>query len=276
MRQWSRPPRQLRPARQPVLIVLHQEHSTAGRVGRLLMERGHPLDIRKPRFGDPLPATLADHAGAVIFGGPMSANDPDDWLKAEIDWIGVPLAEKKPFLGLCLGAQMLSRHLGGRVDRHPEGRAEIGYYPLTPTQEGEGFAAATGAPWPSHVYQWHSEGLDCPRGAELLATSDDFPTQAIRVGPAAFGLQFHPEVTHAMVYRWTTRAHERLSLPGAQERALHHHGRFMYDMAVARWLNAFLDHWLVPQEPAAAPAPAPERRPRPRRELMSEPSSRLA
>ena len=60
----------------PVLIVLHQETSTPGRVGNALRALGHPLDIRRPRFGDPLPETLDGHAGAVIFGGPMSANDP--------------------------------------------------------------------------------------------------------------------------------------------------------------------------------------------------------
>ena len=62
----------------PVLIVLHQETSTPGRVGKALRALGHPLDIRRPRFGDPLPDTLDQHAGAVIFGGPMSANDSDD------------------------------------------------------------------------------------------------------------------------------------------------------------------------------------------------------
>ena len=82
-----------------MLIVLHQEHSTPGRVGRLIAERGHALDIRRPRFGDPLPLTMQGHAGAVIFGGPMSANDPDDFVKAEIDWIGVCLKEDAPFLG---------------------------------------------------------------------------------------------------------------------------------------------------------------------------------
>jgi GMP synthase (glutamine-hydrolysing) len=197
----------------PVLIVLHQEHSTPGRVGYLLQQRGHPLDIRRPRFGDPLPDTMAQHAGAVIFGGPMSANDPDDFIKQEIDWLSVPLREEKPYLGLCLGAQMLAKHLGGSVYTHPEGRAEIGYYPLVPTEDGQAFAQEAGADWPSHVYHWHREGFHCPSGAKTLATGDDFPTQAIRVGPNAFGLQFHPEVTHAMICRWTVRAAERLALP---------------------------------------------------------------
>ncbi|NIX75304.1 glutamine amidotransferase [Microvirga terricola] len=228
----------------PILVVLHQEHSTPGRVGRLLSERGHALYIRRPRFGDPLPETLAEHGGAIIFGGPMSANDPDDFIKAEIDWIDVPLKEKKPYLGLCLGAQMLAKHLGGTVWEHPDGKAEIGYYPLFPTDAGEALSERWGISWPSHVYHWHREGFDCPPGAEMLATGDDFPTQAIRAGEAAFGLQFHPEVTHAMICRWTVRAAERLSMPGAQDRARQIEGRLLYDPHVSRWLDLFLDHWL--------------------------------
>jgi GMP synthase (glutamine-hydrolysing) len=239
-------------AKAPILIVLHQEHSTSGRVGRLLAERGHRLDIRRPRLGDPLPETLSEHAGAVIFGGPMSANDPDGFIRTEIDWIGVPLKENKPFLGLCLGAQMLAKHLGAGVWQHPEGRAEIGYYPLLPTEAGERLSDICGVPWPSHVYHWHREGFDCPSGAETLATGDDFPTQAIQVGEKAFGLQFHPEVTHAMICRWTVVAEERLSTPGAQDRVRQLDGRFQYDPHVSRWIDHFLDHWL--DEPRAADA----------------------
>lgn len=226
-------------------MLLHQEHSTCGRVGRLLMERGYILDIRRPRFGDPLPLTLMDHAGLVIFGGPMSANDEEDWLLAEIRLIALALKERAPFLGLCLGAQMMVRELGGRVFTHAQGRAEIGYYPLRATAAGLADAGRIGADWPGHVYQWHREGFDCPAGAALLAEGDDFPVQAIRVGENAYGLQFHPEVTLAMIHRWTTRAHERMGLPGAQPRDLHIEGRFRFDAAVERWLNAFLDHWLA-------------------------------
>ena len=110
-------------ASKPVLIVLHQEMSTPGRVGHYLQARGISMDIRRPRLGDPLPETLAMHAGAVIFGGPMSANDPDDFIRTEIEWIKVPLREEKPFLGICLGAQMLARQLGATVAFHPEGMA---------------------------------------------------------------------------------------------------------------------------------------------------------
>jgi GMP synthase (glutamine-hydrolysing) len=97
---------------QPILIILHQEHSTPGRVGYSLRQLGYSLDVRRPRFGDPLPVTLRDHAAAIIFGGPMSANDEDDFIRREIDWIAVPLKEDKPFLGICLGAQMCARARG--------------------------------------------------------------------------------------------------------------------------------------------------------------------
>ena len=244
------------PFKPPGLSVLHQEHSTPGRVGRLIAERGHRLDIRRPCLGDPLPETLSEHAGAVIFGGPMSANDPHDFVAREIDWIGVPLKEGKPFLGLCLGAQMLARHLGATVWEHPTGRAEIGYYPLTPTPAGLAAAQRWGTPWPTHVYHWHREGFDCPTGAETLATGDDFPTQAISVGPSAYGLQFHPEVTHAMICRWTVRGVERLSLPGAQDRTRQIEGRLMHDPHVVRWLETFLDHWLADAAPPSADAAA--------------------
>ena len=104
----------------------------------------------------------------MIFGGPQSANDDDEVVKREIDWIGVPLKEKKPYLGICLGAQMLAKHLGARVYKHPDGHAEVGYYPIRPTAAGRELCRD----WPDHVYQWHREGFDLPDKAVLLAEGE--------------------------------------------------------------------------------------------------------
>jgi len=183
---------------------------------------------------------MSAHAGAVVFGGPMSANDPDDYIGREIDWIGVPLAEGAPFLGICLGAQMLAKHLGGRVAPHPQGRVEVGYYPLRPTEFGRGLM-----PWPRQVYQWHCEGFEVPRGAQLLAEGDDFPNQAFLYGPCAMGLQFHPELTLAMMNKWTVRGCRRFEQPGAQARPHHFHGRAVYDCEVLAWLEVALKIWLA-------------------------------
>jgi GMP synthase (glutamine-hydrolysing) len=231
-----------------VAIILHQEHSTPGRLGRLLRALGYDLDVRRPPFGDPLPKTLAEHAGAIVFGGPMSANDEDDWLCREIDWIEVPLKEEKPLIGICLGAQILARHLGQRVAAHPEGKVEVGYYPIIPTSDGH---AACACAFPENVYQWHREGFGLPLGSLLLASGHDFETQAFRYGPAAYGFQFHPEVTYAMMCRWTARGADRMALPGAHARHLHLEGWHRHDAPVARWLDAFLKHWLTPRDSKA-------------------------
>jgi GMP synthase (glutamine-hydrolysing) len=223
----------------PILIILHQERSTPGRIGQALDKLGYRLDVRRPRFGDALPQTMREHAAAIIFGGPMSANDEDEFIRREIEWIGVPLSEHRPFLGICLGAQMCARHLGGRVFRHPEGRAEIGYYPIRPTAAG----LAVVDVWPQCVYQWHREGFDLPRGAELLAEGDTFEVQAMRYG-RAFARQFHPDVTHAMMHRWATRGEQRMELPGARPWHTHFADRAVYDYSARAWLGVFLQRWI--------------------------------
>jgi GMP synthase (glutamine-hydrolysing) len=247
-------PREPRTSRR-ILIVLHQEHSSPGRIGRLLIENGYTLDIRRPRFGDSLPKNMDGHDGAIIFGGPMSANDEDDWIRREIDWIGKPLAAGKPFLGICLGAQMLARHLGRRVAPHPEGRIEAGYYDIRPTEHGGQLCHCA---FPAKVYQWHREGFDLPAGATLLARGDDFETQAFSYTPSAYGLQFHPEVTYAMMCKWTVAGGARLELPGAMPREMHLKGWYLHDGPVAQWLKAFLRSWVLGEVGVAPPYPCPE------------------
>lgn len=229
------------PAKKPILIILHQESSTPGRVGHKLRARGYALDIRRPALGCALPDTLDEHDGVVIFGGPDSAYDEEPYLKTEVDWIDVPLREEKPLLGLCLGAQLMAMNLGAQVKPNPQGQVEVGYYPIKPTAEGEALIH-----WPDMVYQWHQDGFDLPEGAVRLVTADGaFPEQAFQVGPAAFGLQFHPELTAAMTYRWTVKGAHRMDAPGAQRRKAHLEGRLMYDRPVDAWLEQFLDLWLA-------------------------------
>ena len=231
----------------PVLIIMHGERSSAGRIGQILEARGHTLDIRKPRFGCDLPKTLAQHAGAVIFGGPMSSNDPDDYIRAEIDFIGIALKEQKPFFGVCLGAQMLAMHLGARVAPHPGGKVEIGYVPVLPTDAG-----ARLGPWPTQVYQWHREGFDLPTGSTQLASGTTYENQAFAYGPAAIGVQFHPEITYGLVNRWTIMAKDWQLRDGAQDRDRQFAAHLLHGAAVATWLDGVLDGWLANRPGAGA------------------------
>ncbi len=233
-----------------IAIVLHQETSTPGRVGMKLLQKGYTLDIFRPALGCTLPANVEDYAGTVIFGGPMSANDDTqhDYIRKEIDWIARPLKTGVPYLGICLGGQMLARQLGGKVYGYPDERAEIGYYDIKPTDDGSAYG-----PWPQRVYQWHREGFDLVRGATSLATGGEhFPNQAFSYGGTAFAIQFHPEVTQKMMHRWLVKAEHRLALPGARPRHTHFEDRFIYDRQVDAWLDRFLDQWLATANPAAA------------------------
>src|SRR5262249_71946 len=93
--------------------------------------------------------------------------------------------------------------------------------------------------------QWHREGFDLPDRAVMLAEGDSFPVQAFSYG-GAVALQFHMDVTHATMCRWTTRGHERMSAPNAKPREQHFEGRLLHDPACKAWLNDFPDHWLTP------------------------------
>ena len=223
-----------------ILIVLHQETSTPGRIGLMLKAMGFALDIRRPCLGEALPETMAEHVAAVVFGGPMSANDPEPWIAREIDWIGVPLKEQKPFLGVCLGAQMLAKHLGGTVGGHAEERVEIGYYPIYPVNGGDGISD-----WPQEVYQWHRESFTLPREAKLFARGEHFENQAFRYGASAYGIQFHPEVTRLAMHRWVVTGSHRFSLPHAQQAPEHLAGNLIHDVAVKQWLSQFLERWIM-------------------------------
>jgi GMP synthase (glutamine-hydrolysing) len=230
-----------------VLMIVHQATSITGRVGRLLRSRGYVEDIRCPNLGQALPASLDEYAGVVMFGGPMSANDDHEpGVRAELDWLPRVLMSDTPFLGVCLGAQILARVLGGSVWEHPEQYAEIGYYEVRATAPGRAYL-----PESMHIYQWHRESFDLPKSATLLASSDLFENQAFRYGDRHFGLQFHPDVTRDMLMRWSCGGARRLVLPGAQGPEAQRRSNLLHDGAVEQWCRQFLDRWLGDSQIAA-------------------------
>jgi GMP synthase (glutamine-hydrolysing) len=227
-------------AQAKILMVVHQETSNPGLVGQKLDARGYQLDIRCPALGDSLP-TLNHHVATVVFGGPMSANDDTmlPFIHQELQWIPTALASGKPYLGICLGAQLLARVLGATVAPHPEGMKEIGYYPIAPTRAG-----CDRFPRPMQVYQWHREGFELPTGAISLAKGQTFTHQAYRYGESVYGLQFHPEMTTALIDEWTTRGVDQLTAPGAYAQAQHFEQHQQFGGLIDQWLDGFLDQWL--------------------------------
>lgn len=225
-----------------ILVVVHQETSTPGLIGQLLIAQGYSLDIRCPAMGASLPKHLAPYQGVIVFGGPMSANDENlPCIRQELDWIPKVLDSGLPYLGICLGGQLLARVLGATVAPHPESLREIGYVPIRPTVDGLPYFHH-----PLTVYQWHSEGFEIPATAVRLAVGDTFENQAFRYCDRTIGLQFHPEITRDMIHYWTAQGQDQLTLPGAQAAEAHLQGHERYGSRVEQWLIGFLAQWLDP------------------------------
>ncbi len=223
----------------PVLLLLHQKKSCAGAVGDWLLSHGYRLDIKRPTLGEKLPQSLEKHAGLIVFGGPMSANDDTPEIKREIDWLTLALQQKTPYFGICLGAQMMVRQLGGEVRPHKNGLVEVGYHPLSATSAGQQLCPD----WADKYFQWHKGGFSLPEGAISLASGQRFEHQAFSYENHVFCVQFHPEITQPIIERWSAEAQHMLTKKGAHiaERLLADHQK--YGAAQRNWLHQFMSHW---------------------------------
>ncbi len=230
-----------------ILIILHHSSGTGGRIQSKLIELGYELDIRCIIEGDTLP-NASNYAGVVVFGGIMSANDCQTikGIHKEINWIPSIIEADIPYLGICLGAQLLSRALGGTVckkscfcQKCPT--VEIGFHPVKPKgKEGNKFLPKGD----SVFYHWHFEGFSIPKGCECIAENNCFQNQAFKLNDKVIGLQFHPEATKEMIEQWVQREPNNLKLNGAQDYKTQMKLYDKYDKEINVWLDEFLDNWL--------------------------------
>ncbi|UJF24580.1 gamma-glutamyl-gamma-aminobutyrate hydrolase family protein [Suttonella sp. R2A3] len=229
-----------------LVFVLHNPRGSSGLIGERLSAQGHEIQCVCPLNGDELPELDAFDA-VIVFGGKMSANDHEDLpeLLQELLWIRACVEAKKPFLGICLGAQLLAMSFGGQVTRHPERMTEIGYYHIYPTVDG---FLDIFANMPERFFQWHNEGFTLPDTAVKLAASDLYPNQAFRLGNHAYGFQFHPEATKAQIDMWHQRDAKELAHPGAQMASAQYRYYHKLEGPISTWLDGFLAHWLNPKD----------------------------
>lgn len=164
--------------------------------------QAHGIDVKYADLylpGAQLPDARAA-AGLIFMGGPMSANDGLPYLEREARYIREAVKADQPVLGVCLGAQLIARAMGAPVRRNPV--KEIGWFDIHLTEAG-GTDPLFQALAPSEtVFHWHGETFDLPAGAAHLAYSEACRNQAFRVGTAVYGLQFHLEVTPAIIEDW--------------------------------------------------------------------------
>jgi GMP synthase (glutamine-hydrolysing) len=184
-----------------VLAFRHAEGEDLGSIRPILESRGVTVECVDLYAGARLPDP-ASAAGLIFMGGAMCANDDLDFLRRELDLIRAAAGRKQPVFGVCLGAQLIAKALGGRV--YPSAVPESGWFPIRLTEAAASdpvFATLGSSP---DVFQLHQDTFDLPPGAVHLAASPACPNQAFRCGESIYGVQFHPEMTPEMMAEWST------------------------------------------------------------------------
>lgn len=186
-----------------VLVVQHEADTGPGAFGGWLAAEGVTLDVRHPYDGDELPP-LPAYDGLVVLGGAMAPADDDDcpWLPATRALLAEAVRSQVPAFGICLGAELLVLGCGGAVRRGTAG-PELGVLGVRLDAAAVDDPVFGGLPPAPRVVQWHWEEIAAlPAGAVRLASSPAYPHQAFRLGPAAWGVQGHPEVTGDIAASW--------------------------------------------------------------------------
>ncbi|MCX7005194.1 MAG: type 1 glutamine amidotransferase [bacterium] len=185
-----------------VLFLLHTATEGPGTIAPFVAARGARAHYACLYAGAGLPADPRHYDLIVAMGGPMNVDEEEHYpfLREETAFLRTAIAAKVPVLGVCLGAQLIAKACGARVAKAP--RPEIGWYPITLCNAAANDPAFAGLPAECTVLHWHEDMALLPEGAVLLASSADCPHQAFRVG-SALALQFHVEITLAMLAAWT-------------------------------------------------------------------------
>jgi GMP synthase (glutamine-hydrolysing) len=182
-------------------VLQHIRCEPPGLFSGLLADRGFVAETIELDEGGTLP-DWRDVDLVLAMGGPMGVNDEakHPWLVAEKAWIAAAVRAGTPYLGVCLGAQLLAASLGAQV-RTGE-TPEVGVLPVEVTGPGRAdpVFGALGAQFPA--LQWHGDTFAIPAGGVHLGRSAAYPNQAFRFGEVAYGVQFHVEVTGPMLSEW--------------------------------------------------------------------------
>ncbi|MCF8480185.1 MAG: type 1 glutamine amidotransferase [Rhodospirillum sp.] len=187
-----------------ILVFQHLAVEHPGIFRDFWRAEGHAAHIVALDEGDSIP-DMAGFDLLAVMGGPMDVWDVDKhpWLIPEMaaiqHWVRVL---GRPYLGICLGHQLLAEALGGKVGRMA--KPEVGVTETALMPEGRTDSLFAGLASDLQVFEWHgAEVQSLPKEGVILAANAACPVQAMRVGDRAWGIQFHVEMTPTTVAEWS-------------------------------------------------------------------------
>lgn len=222
------------------LVIENDPTDDVRRLGQWLTGAGLALEERRPHAGEPLPADLTGYEALVVLGGEQHAYVTDSapaapWLAEVESLLRKAVRHRVPTLGVCLGAQLLASAHGGTVTQADAG-PELGPALVARRDAAGGDPLFADVPFTPDVLQWHHDEItELPAGALLLAASPRYAHQAFRVGPAAWGLQFHIEPDAAMIADWVAASQQVLRELGREPAAVQAAAEAVLDDVAQVW-----------------------------------------
>jgi GMP synthase-like glutamine amidotransferase len=185
-----------------ILFIQHIDIEGPDTLLDFLKKKGFKGQTVHLNQGHKLPKDFKGIDAVVSLGGPMNVDETGKYpyLADEIKFIKKVVVENIPFLGICLGSQLLAKACDVPVGKSPE--QEIGFSKIKFSKAGEKDPLFKGLSQSVDVFQWHGDMFEIPSNGVLLASSKVCPHQAFKVGSRAYGLQFHIEVTAQTVESW--------------------------------------------------------------------------
>jgi GMP synthase (glutamine-hydrolysing) len=191
------------PSPMPILVLQHDPACTPGRLGLTLRDHAQKLDIRRldlpeSRTNPHVPKDFENIDGVIALGGPQNVGESHSWMNAEIDFLRETHNRQIPLVGVCLGSQLISVALGGKVA--PMSKPEWGFPVISQLPIANTDVILAGIPWRTRQFAAHTQHVtDLPPGATLLQSSEACKVQSYRIGLRTYAFQYHFECDRAMV-----------------------------------------------------------------------------